>query len=452
LKRARVSVIMLILLLASMFTFAFSIQPVKASGTIYIRADGSIDPSTAPIMRDGDTYTFTNNIFDSIVVERNYILLDGAGYKLQGTGDTDSRGIDLSGRTNVSVKNIQIENFWHGVFLYSSFSNSVSDNNITNSWDGIALTFSFGTNISGNVISESGDYGIWVWGSDNSNIVRNSASANYAGIALDSSSSNDISGNIITANDWTGISLETSTSNSVSGNVVTNNGYGIIVWESSSYNTVSGNSFANNECGIRLEVAADNSFYHNCFTDNYAQFSVSFGYPNVWDDGYPSGGNYWSDYVARYPSAQELDDSGIWDTPYVLDENNKDNYPLMEPWTSLDIDPDTLNLKIKEKWITAYIQLPEGYNAADIDASTILLNGVIAPVLDSKYGFVTNSREYLVDHDGDGILERMVKFDRASLASWICQSVKMRHEVTLAITGELTDGTLFAATATIFVF
>ena len=103
-------------------------------------------------------------------------------------------------------------------------------------------------------------------------------------------------------------------------------------------------------------------------------------------------------------------------------------------------------------WITAYIQLPEGYNAADIDASTILLNGVIAPVLDSKYGFVTNSREYLVDHDGDGILERMVKFDRASLASWICQSVKMRHEVTLAITGELTDGTLFAATATIFVF
>jgi hypothetical protein len=42
-------------------------------------------------------------------------------------------------------------------------------------------------------------------------------------------------------------------------------------------------------------------------------------------------------------------------------------------------------------WITAYIQLPEGYNPEDIDATTILLNGTISPVLDPKYDFVTNS-------------------------------------------------------------
>ncbi len=44
-----VSVIVLTLLLTSMFTLAFNIQPVRAGGIIYIRADGSIEPSTAPI-------------------------------------------------------------------------------------------------------------------------------------------------------------------------------------------------------------------------------------------------------------------------------------------------------------------------------------------------------------------------------------------------------------------
>jgi len=49
-ERKIVSGIMLTLfLLISMLTLAFNIQPVKASGTIYIRPDGSIDPPTAPI-------------------------------------------------------------------------------------------------------------------------------------------------------------------------------------------------------------------------------------------------------------------------------------------------------------------------------------------------------------------------------------------------------------------
>lgn len=48
--------IMVILLLTGMLAWAFSIQPVGASGTIYIRADGSIDPSYAPIQRNGDIY------------------------------------------------------------------------------------------------------------------------------------------------------------------------------------------------------------------------------------------------------------------------------------------------------------------------------------------------------------------------------------------------------------
>jgi hypothetical protein len=55
--------------------------------------------------------------------------------------------------------------------------------------------------------------------------------------------------------------------------------------------------------------------------------------PNTWDNGYPSGGNYWGDLQAWYPNATEIDGSGIWNTPFVICANNVDNYPLMKPWT-----------------------------------------------------------------------------------------------------------------------
>jgi hypothetical protein len=60
---------------------------------------------------------------------------------------------------------------------------------------------------------------------------------------------------------------------------------------------------------------------------------------NVWDDGYPTGGNYWSDYEERYPNATELDNSHIWDTPYIIDKNNQDNYPMIPEFTSSIIMP-----------------------------------------------------------------------------------------------------------------
>lgn len=118
---------------------------------------------------------------------------------------------------------------------------------------------------------------------------------------------------------------------------------------------------------------------------------------------------------------------------------------------TLDINPDTLNLKSQGQWITAYIQIPEGFNPEYIDATTVLLNETIQPVLDPKYGFVTNPIEYLVDHNEDGMLERMVKFDRAMVESFIYDQGVTYDEVSLTITGELFDGTPFEGTDVIFV-
>jgi len=61
---------------------------------VYIRADGSVDPSFAPISSvDNITYTFTNDLYIPVIVERDNIIIDGAGYTLSRNGT--GRGIDL---------------------------------------------------------------------------------------------------------------------------------------------------------------------------------------------------------------------------------------------------------------------------------------------------------------------------------------------------------------------
>ena len=64
---------------SGILTFAFNVQMVAATDTTYVRADGSVYPPTAPIPNaDNVSYTFTSNINDSIVVERDNVLIDGS--------------------------------------------------------------------------------------------------------------------------------------------------------------------------------------------------------------------------------------------------------------------------------------------------------------------------------------------------------------------------------------
>ncbi len=106
---------------------------------------------------------------------------------------------------------------------------------------------------------------------------------------------------------------------------------------------------------------------------------------------------------------------------------------------SVDCDPDTLNLQSRGGWITCYVELP-GRDPRDIDADTVLLNDVLSPELDSKYGFVSSESSYIVDNDADGVEERMFKFDRGDVVDLIGSP---SDAVELEITGKLTDGTEF---------
>jgi len=348
LERKLVLISVIVILFASLFGVAFRVERVQASGTIYIRADGSIDPSSANIMSvDNVTYIFTGNNYDEIVVERDNIVVDGAGYTLQGTGS--GYGITLSGRSNVTLRNIQINAFDIGVYIYSSFSNTVSGNNITNNRAGIFLVWSSNSNIvsanmfvdDGLAVSESysnvvvdnfvnGKPLVYLEGV--SNVVVEDAGqvilVNCNRIRVE---------NLNLSNTTMGVQLLGTNNTTIAGNNITNNCYGITLSRSSN-NSIVGNDIRNNSwAGIGLSYgSSDNRFYHNNFINNTRQVDmVTAEYADLWDDGYPSGGNYWSDYngtdVFNGEQQNETGSDGIGDTAYVIDVNNIDSYPLMGP-------------------------------------------------------------------------------------------------------------------------
>jgi parallel beta-helix repeat protein len=131
----------------------------------------------------------------------------------------------------------------------------------------------------------------------------------------------------------------------VSGNNVTANSSVGIFLEGSSGNVLSGNKVTANVYGIFLDGSSNNTFYHNNFirigNAAHAKQVYQFGSSNTWDNGYPSGGNYWSDYTGvdeKSGSYQNLTGSdGIGDTPYIIDANNIDRYPLMGPFHTFSV-------------------------------------------------------------------------------------------------------------------
>jgi parallel beta-helix repeat protein len=363
--RKVVTEMMLMLLFIGMLTLAFSIQPAKASGPIYIyiMANGSISPSTANITStDKVTYNFTGNNYAEIYVQRSNIKINGNGHILQGSGSGD--GFYLSSVNNVTIQNMNMKNFTSGVYLTSSSGNTVSGNKITNATgDSVSLYLSSGNIVSGNNITNAIFTGVYLYSSCNNNIISGNTITNMtgSGVYLYSSSFNTVSGNTITKTGGEGVEFYSScNNNTVSGNKITN-ATGDGVWlGSSSFNTVSGNTitktgygvalssssgniFSGNNItkatvyGVWLGSSSGNKFYHNNFINNTHQVvNTTPSYANSWDNGYPSGGNYWSDYkgvdVKSGPKQDQPGSDGIGDTPYVIDANNTDRYPLMKPW------------------------------------------------------------------------------------------------------------------------
>ncbi len=219
------------------------------SGSVFIRSDGSIDPSTAPIQRVGEVYTLLGSFVGNVTIQKDNGAIDGAGYGVEATaiGTETTIGIDISFRSNVTITNMQIRGFVNGIHLLNS---------------------------------------------SNCNLIGNNITENIDGIRIDNSTRNNIIGNNITANRH------------------------------------------------GTHPSQGNTFYHNNFmnsTDKHVYFD-SPSHIDIWDNGYPSGGNYWSNYSGldekKGQSQNEAGSDGIGDAPHIIDPNNTDKYPLMAPYVN----------------------------------------------------------------------------------------------------------------------
>lgn len=114
--------------------------------------------------------------------------------------------------------------------------------------------------------------------------------------------------------------------------------------------------------------------------------------------------------------------AGVWDTPTSTPSPTSTPAPTATSTPSptpaallatVDVQPDSLQKKSQGSPLTAYIELPGGYDARNIDMSTVRL----------WYGpgsvWANKKPTSVGDHDGDGVLDLMVKFDRQAVIGLI---------------------------------
>lgn len=218
--------------------------------------------------------------------------------------ETDVYGVILNYTNNIAISdcNISTNAVWghpYGGIILKYTNYSIVDNNTINGsaypFGSIRLYFSKNNTISNNtVISEM--QGIRIGSLSNDNQIINNCVITYDAAGGDS-----------------GLYVITSENNTLTNNMVRN-----FRWSAQ-------NSLSNN-----------NSIYHNNFI-NYTQKSTDDGM-NFWDNDYPSGGNYWSDYAGSDdfygPDQNVAGHDAIGDTNYTIAGGvNADEYPLMAPWT-----------------------------------------------------------------------------------------------------------------------
>lgn len=331
---AKSSAVLLILFLCLFLQLNVNAQ----SNTIIIPDDYSTIQEAIDNANSGDTIYVKNGVYHENIHVNKSLSLIGE--------DKNTTIIDLG--ENITENVIKITNNNVNVTGFTT-RNARSSPLVPMGLAGILLINASYCNISGNIITIN-DYGIYVRSSSNNIIAENNIMNNVNGIRLlNNSSNNIIVDNTITEQIYDGIILrDYCDNNTIVGNLIKNNRDAIGVWSTSKDISIYGNSISsnnnagillsnlpnsnifgnnitNNDIGIWLYTASDIiKFYHNNFINNTIQVDTFPDNSNAWDNEVT--GNYWGDY-----SGVDSDNDGIGDSPYIIDENNQDNYPLLMP-------------------------------------------------------------------------------------------------------------------------
>ena len=262
------------------------IQPQP--GTKFIPTDTTIG-TWDPITR---TYTLTTDVYETIQIDEDNLILDGAGHHLTGT-DT-GWGVYIRYRTGVTVKNLNVQAT--GIFILRSNNNTLINNTVSNSSGyGIGLDVCQNNTLTGNTASNN-QYGIYLKRSNNNILQGNNASNNVVyGIAFggwaSSCSNNTLIDNTTSNNGSGGILLSAlSINNILTGNNASNNTYGIYIYHSIG-STLSGNTMSGNRCNFGIIGLSDSDFDNDIDTTNTVDGKSIYYMKNVSNQLYDSSTN-----------------------------------------------------------------------------------------------------------------------------------------------------------------
>jgi parallel beta-helix repeat protein len=277
--------------------------------------------------------------------------------------------------------------------------------------------------------------GISLINANNNTVANNTCVKNEIGIRLWSWSPQTTSYNIIDNNtcsenwrdgidSWSYVfKMWTTSYNNITNNFISLNGLwnyrsGIYVGKSNG-DIVSGNTIFSNYYGLELDSSVGCMVFHNDFIINNQQVSISNtagrDSVNQLDDGYPSGGNYYSDYTdtdlnsGQYQNITGSD--GIGDTSQTFNSDNIDRYPLMtkcgtfEP-TFIQVD---FSDSFRDSSGASLYTSPSAFQL-------LLPNGTVSPSLETgTYAIHTGTTRLMsVSWQGSGVTpDTAVTFDSA---------------------------------------
>jgi parallel beta-helix repeat protein len=227
---------------------------------------------------------------------------------------SDAGFVALIDSRAIIVRDLTLIGNGQGVLLKNTTSSRIENVSVINNQDGICFDVaSINNTVVANSILNNTVTGIYISASSRNVIRDNMISGSYYGIYLTTASGectdNLVVGNIV-QNHWKGIVLEGQSNVPIVRNVFNNN------------------MVSDVSIGISMYLSASNLVYHNNFVKvDYVESSES---QNSFD--YDGQGNYWDDY-----NGTDADYDGIGDVPYLVNEEGKDNYPLMGIFTSSSI-------------------------------------------------------------------------------------------------------------------